>query len=377
MVSEKFIKKYLKKITFYHTLKEKVIRFFYQKKITKSGKTRIKILRIPVPVQILKKILKLVYSVKTISKTEKRVRILGIKFKIKREISAEDRIKMLEKNMIAQSPFWDALWYIKKYNHQMNRYEALDYWYSKGWKKGESPSKYINLDYCRGAFDEVNPIICYMSKDEKRGFFPDDKNNYKTDNDFERISQYLDYKKTRKAKSVVYTCITNGYDNIYELEAYGYINPEWDYVCFTDNQDEIKAQRIGIWEMRPLQFDKSDVSRINRWHKMHPHILFPEYEESIYIDSNINILTDFLFKEIKRLNQPFVLPRHFKNMCIYSEYNDVLQAKLDTAERINQARDFMKKEGMPQNYGFCENNVLYRQHHNTQIIDIMEEWWNL
>ena len=30
---------------------------------------------------------------------------------------------------------------------------------------------------------------------------------------------------------------------------------------------------------------------------------------------------------------------------------------------------------MPRNYGFCENNILYRKHNNDIIKKIDEEWW--
>ncbi len=148
-------------------------------------------------------------------------------------------------------------------------------------------------------------------------------------------------------------------------------------MCFTDNEEHIAKKRIGIWEIRQLQFNQSDVSRNNRWHKMHPHILFPEYEESIYIDANINILTDFLFKEIKKIGASFVLPKHFKNLCIYHEYKDVLAGKLDKEELITKELDYIKNAGMPKNYGFMENNILYRRHNDPKIIELMNEWWGM
>ncbi len=257
--------------------------FFFQKK-RKQGKTIIKICKLPFPIK------------------ESKIKQL------------RQQLEVWEKLHIATSGFWDDLWYIKKYAHDFDRQKALDYWYKTGWKKGESPSKYINVEFCKNACG-MNPISAYLSKDTI--FFPDNKNNYKSKNDKERVKAYWDGKKQRKAKSVIYTCITNDYDHISEIQAYGYINPEWDYVCFTDNQEDIKRKKVGIWEIRPLQYSKSDVSRNNRWHKMHPHILFPDYEESIYLDANINILTDFLFKEIRHLNTSIVLPRHFKNVYLF------------------------------------------------------------
>ena len=71
-------------------------------------------------------------------------------------------LELLEKQIISNSKFWDASWYIKKYGHQFNLVEALDYWYKIGWKRGESPSQYINVKYCGKACGGVNPIIAYL-----------------------------------------------------------------------------------------------------------------------------------------------------------------------------------------------------------------------
>lgn len=349
--------------------------FIYRKKITSKGKIQVKICKIALPISTIKKFLNGLFSIDNVSLNKTKVNLLFIKFSIRHNSSLKSRLELLEKQRIASSKFWDDLWYTRQYNHKFNRVNALDYWYKKGWKKGESPSPYINVKYCKNACEGINPVIAYL--DHSLIFFPDNKNNYKSVTDIVKINDYLAYKKKRKAKSVVYTCITNDYDNICELEAYGYINKDWDYVCFTDNAEDIKRKQIGIWEIRPLIYNQSDIARNNRWHKMHPHIIFPEYEESIYIDANINILSNFLFNEITKKHQDFILPRHFKNVCVYQECSDVKKAKLDSEERINQAIDFLHSKDMPQNYGFCENNVLYRRHNNPKIIAIMEEWWDL
>ncbi len=323
---------------------------------------------------LLKKIGRFLWSRERVSCSARRVRVLGIPFRYNIGPPVSEQLAFAEKQRIAESFLWDPLWYVKTYGHPFNRHQALDYWYETGWARGENPSPYLNVAFYRGV---VNPVIAYLSKGKERNFFPDNKNNFKSPKDAERIARYLEYKKTRQSKSVIYTCISNDYDDIGELEAYGYVNPEWDYVCYTDNQEHISRGQIGIWEVRPLQYDKSDVSRNNRWHKMHPHLLFPEHDESIYIDANINILTDFLFREIERIGGDFVLPRHFKNQCIYHEYQDVLAGRLDDAELIERERRLVEQAGMPTNYGFMENNILYRRHHQPEIVRMMEEWWDM
>ena len=298
------------------------------------------------------------------------IKFLNIKIKFKLPIFSKG--EFLQKEITANSQFWDDLWYIQKYGHNFTRQEALNYWCKIGWKKGENPSKYINVKYCGKACAGINPVIAYQSK--QICFCPDNKNNCKEDNDSQRIQEYLDYKHTRKAKSVVYTCITNDYDDLREIEIYKYIDKDWDYVCFSDNEEMIKQGQIGIWEVKPLQFKELDNTRNNRWHKILPHKIFPQYEESIYIDANINILSEYLFNLVKQSDKVFMQPRHFKNMCIYKEYEDVLNAMLDDKKLILDELEFIKEAGMPKNYGFGENNILYRKHNDEKIIKINEDW---
>lgn len=101
----------------------------------------------------------------------------------------------------------------------------------------------------------------------------------------ERI-RYREHKiKHGKAKRVIYTCITGKYDTLKTMK---YIDKDWDYICFTDNAS-IKPD--GVWEIKPLQFSELDNSRNNRWHKLNPHLILSDYENSIYIDGNIRIKT--------------------------------------------------------------------------------------
>jgi len=203
------------------------------------------------------------------------------------------------------------------------------------------------------------------------------KSSHKRLFDHQAVKRYLTDKNNRKASSVIYTCITNGYDEIKEIACPGFINPEWDYVCFTDNLDDIAAGHIGIWEIKPLAFDQLDSTRNNRWHKTHPHVLFPEYNESIYIDANIDILSPYLFNVIRNIDMPFILPRHPTRNCIYKEFDFVLSEFLDNPRKILQERKLISMSGMPKDYGLTENNILYRRHNEPSVIAIMREWWNM
>lgn len=278
------------------------------------------------------------------------------------------------KDIIQKSIYWDPQWYNLTYGHNFSMQEALDYWYHIGWRKGENPSRFYNINYNKQN-SPTNPLIEYIF----RHFYsnPDNKNNFSNPDEEIIISKYISYKSTRKSKSCIYTAITNNYDDLEQIRTYFHVNPEWDYICYTDNEEYIKRKTIGIWEIRPLAFSSLDGTRNNRWHKLHPHLLFPEYEESIYIDSNINILSGKIFSIVDGTTKTLMLPKHWRDTCVYKEYDVVRGTNLDFPQIIDSELRLIEDAGMPKNYGLTENNVMYRRHNNPQIIKIMEEWWEM
>ena len=53
----------------------------------------------------------------------------------------------------------------------------------------------------------------------------------------------------------MYTCILNNYDVL--MQPY-YIKGDWDYVCFTDDQDALSKATDGVWHMRKANCDIAD-----------------------------------------------------------------------------------------------------------------------
>ncbi len=37
--------------------------------------------------------------------------------------------------------------------------------------------------------------------------------------------------------------------------------------------------------------------------------------------------------------------------------------------------DLIRKDGFPSNYGLFENNIIFREHHDRDVIKIMNDWW--
>lgn len=185
----------------------------------------------------------------------------------------------------------------------------------------------------------------------------------------------MEYKflSARDTKKVVYTCLSGAYD---ELPCYEYIDSSWDYVCFTDDKDLLCHKNYGMWQIRPLVFSELDAARNNRWHKTHPHILFSDYEASLYIDSNITIRSEWIFDEIKRRDVSLLVPKHFSNDCIYAEIEFCRSLHKETESNLEKILAFLHGEKFPEHYGLNENNCIFRKHHELTVIQIMEDWWS-
>ena len=189
-------------------------------------------------------------------------------------------------------------------------------------------------------------------------------------------SAYMGRPRGKKRK-VVYTCLTGNYDN---LPLHPYLDGEWDYVCFTDSSELLEyGGGYGAWRIEPLAFNELDNTKNNRWHKIHPHILFPDYEESIYIDANIAIKSGWIFSLIsqKREQNKILIPIHYEHDCIFKHIEfcvNVIQK--ETRENADKVIAFLHEKNFPANYGLNENNLIYRRHNDPQIISLMDEWWH-
>ncbi|MBO8425667.1 MAG: DUF616 domain-containing protein [Proteobacteria bacterium] len=176
-------------------------------------------------------------------------------------------------------------------------------------------------------------------------------------------------------KKVVYTCITGGYDNV---PKYSYVDGTWDYVLYTDNQDLINAGKIYHWIVRPLQFSNLDNVRNARWHKVNAHILFPEYDCSLWIDANISVSNSHLFEKCAQYidnDINIAVPLHPVRKCIYDEAYIIIKSKIDTKKVVNKEIKFLKSSKYPRNNGLHETGILFRQHNN--IIKMLNDWWNM
>jgi hypothetical protein len=174
-------------------------------------------------------------------------------------------------------------------------------------------------------------------------------------------------------KKVIYTSITDDYD---QLQKQPYVSDDYDYFCFTNT----KIKPLSPWQIRPLNYNQRDNIRNSRWHKLHPHLLFPEYQESLWLDGNIKILSPVFFSQMRSLqkNEFMRLPPHDRHQNLQQELQECLKTSKDDANLMRLQLTTIKHHGFSGDYHhgrFFETNVIWRRHHQPLCKKVMNDWW--
>lgn len=180
-----------------------------------------------------------------------------------------------------------------------------------------------------------------------------------------------EYKKFTKKKIVVYTCVWGKYDVL--LEPF-FVNPEIDYIIFTDQDIPTNsAWKKGIIP-DDLDIEKMSGVEVNRFFKMLPHKIFKEYEYSIYLDGNIRVVTD-MAPIVEDMGDHCFGAHRYQVDCIYDMKNAIIAGgRAGKNVVIKQLKEY-KNNGFPKHFGAFECNVLVRRHNDAICQSIMEEWW--
>lgn len=178
----------------------------------------------------------------------------------------------------------------------------------------------------------------------------------------------------RKCKVAVYTSLYGNYDTIKPVK---FANPNCDYFIFTD---QFVPQKSG-WIPKDARFPKEIVhapdNMKNRYCKMNAHLLFPEYEYSIYLDSKIELKYD-IFPLIGKLGEYSIgMYYHSHRDCIYKECNAVIECKKADRREVIEWEKYLRTQGFPEHFGLTENCVIVRKHNDCTCVEIMENWWTV
>lgn len=174
------------------------------------------------------------------------------------------------------------------------------------------------------------------------------------------------------SKIAIYTSLVGGYESLLQPEV---IDERFDYICFSS---DIKEQQVGVWEIRQIPFACTDATRLSRYVKLMPHKALPEYTYSLWMDANIQIVSqefyDMIFCHINARIQVGHVAHPFRD-CIYDDIREcIISNRVGYMEARRQYRH-LKKEGFPSHYGLYENNIILRCHNDKVVVVLSEHIW--
>lgn len=250
-----------------------------------------------------------------------------------------------------------------------------------------SEIKQLNIDYkmMRGSRNyKIGKAIDMTASAVKKGKVKQAEKQFLRWKNAVRSKKFVGTPKTVKGNFIpnyfsneriaVYTVVFGKYDIIQEP----YCKPNnVDYYLITDQNIDLKN---SIWKKKDISAFEDEISGMsniekNRYFKMNPFDVFPEYEYSIYIDGNIQVISD-LTEYIYRIgNCGFAAHMHSSRDCVYEESKAVVFIKKETQENMDKHIRHLQDEEFPKHYGMLECNVLARKKCDI-CKHLMQDWWS-
>lgn len=167
---------------------------------------------------------------------------------------------------------------------------------------------------------------------------------------------------------VVYTAIFGNYDKLRDPLL---SSLPCDFICFTDDSNLTS----NVWKVEYIDAGCETGSFWNRRIKMLPHRYLSEYSYSIYVDGNIQLVGDpaAIFEEYSDVS--IAIPPHPERICSYAELETCFDMGLIPKAAEKRWGRIYEEAGFPRNLGLFENSVIYRNHHDPQVVGVMDAWW--
>ncbi|WP_052118308.1 glycosyltransferase domain-containing protein [Erwinia oleae] len=175
-------------------------------------------------------------------------------------------------------------------------------------------------------------------------------------------------KEVKTKELAVYSVITGGYDQILPVKS---IDERCDYFIISNEYIDLPAP----WKLLTPPKKNLNNKDFNRFYKLNPHLVFPDYKYSLYIDGNILLCGDIFEWSSSQLSKSdFSIFSHPERDNIFDEGKICSFIGTDYFWIINRQLRKYKKEN------FChdalyEANILLRSHNEPKVIELMEKWW--
>ena len=171
------------------------------------------------------------------------------------------------------------------------------------------------------------------------------------------------------SRITIYSCITNGYDEIPDEH---YYDPDIRYVMFTDGSIEHK----GAWEFRDIPITHDCPLRLSLYPKIMQHKLFSEGDRVVWIDG-CYVMTEEYVQYTKKLfeNHTRVHMRHPMSFTYYEEIAESYIASYNTVEDIINITKTADNIGF--NFRKYTNPILASFWNTVGNAEFNELWWHL
>ncbi|TFV92176.1 hypothetical protein E4S40_16690 [Algoriphagus kandeliae] len=166
------------------------------------------------------------------------------------------------------------------------------------------------------------------------------------------------------AKSLIYSVVTNNYDNIKPVKPI----EGFDFWLFTDQED----MKVEGWETKLIP-KSDDPIKQQRTYKIKSCEFTAPYDLTIYMDGNMEIIQspkEFLDKYYRG---GFLTCKHPKRSSLNEEAKEIVKRKKDFPENVERALGYAKEVGYKDDLGLFENMVLVRD--KSPAVKALEDKW--
>ena len=177
-------------------------------------------------------------------------------------------------------------------------------------------------------------------------------------------------------RSIIYTAIAGGYDNL---------KPPWGdnpnsptRLAFVDNPDLCAGTGCPGWQIEPMSSICMDPLMQAKSYKVMAHKVLPAGTEfSLWVDGSMAFNAglhpgDLALRYLK--DADLALFRHPIRDCLYDEAHRCNVGKMDDSSVMARQMNRYRAEGYPRNNGLAECAVILRRH-TPAVARLNEMWW--
>ncbi|MDO8183824.1 MAG: DUF616 domain-containing protein [bacterium] len=182
------------------------------------------------------------------------------------------------------------------------------------------------------------------------------------------------------ARTVIYTAIFGDKDDLQEP---AFKPANCDFICFTNRTDFTSP----TWQLKTGEMFNNDPVRSARRYKILPHLWFPDYDYSVWIDGNIVVkgdVNELIAKYLSNANMAIYdhqLTIGDPRGSVYDEAAAILKMNelgkyKDNGEKIKAQMAGYRVENFPnETAGLISSMELVRRHNEEDVKTAMEAWW--